>query len=397
MNAFRFHCVSASILAAFAATSFSALAQAGPPVGKDAVLVASVADNARLDVKNSVKTRAIEVTTDGAVAIESEEPFTELSIANPDIADISTISSSTIYVLGKRAGRTTLMLMGPQGQVMTIVDVRVSPDISEFKLRLSEILPGEKIEAFTANDGIVLSGSVSTQERMDRAIELARHYAPGLVSNLMSLAPMRAREPDVAEFEDRLRGILPQEKFHISQDQTGVVISGTVSSPMAKEHALKLAEHYAPGRVTSLVTVRESQPKTTDVSGLLAHLRDILPDEPIRVHQLGQALVLTGNVSSQERSDQAMRVARLAANGAPISNMLTVAEAKTCAVRTRRGAEVIQTTIPCNAQREGTAASSAQSTEADIGKNPLVAVALPSDLAPKTNKVVRPRARRQLN
>lgn len=40
----------------------------------------------------------------------------------------------------------------------------------------------------TANDGIVLSGMVSSVTRMNRALELAQRYAPDKVSNLMSVS-----------------------------------------------------------------------------------------------------------------------------------------------------------------------------------------------------------------
>ncbi len=120
-----------------------------------------------------------------AVVVESDEPFAELSIANPGIADISTLSDRSIYVLGKAPGRTTLTLLGPDGSLLANVDVHVSPDIAEFKERLGQILPGEKIEVRTANDGIVLSGLVSSTAKLDRALDLAQRYAPDRVSNLM--------------------------------------------------------------------------------------------------------------------------------------------------------------------------------------------------------------------
>lgn len=129
----------------------------------------------------------LSVPMNRAVVVESERPFAELSIANPNIADISTLSDRTIYVLGKAPGRTTLTLLGADGGLIGNVEVQVSPDISEFKERLQQILPGEKIEVRTANDGIVLSGTVSSIARLDKALELAERYAPGRVSNLMSV------------------------------------------------------------------------------------------------------------------------------------------------------------------------------------------------------------------
>ena len=59
------------------------------------------------------------------------------------MTDISTLSDRSIYVLGKAPGRTTLTLLSPEGQLISNVDVQVTPDVAEFKERLRQILPGE--------------------------------------------------------------------------------------------------------------------------------------------------------------------------------------------------------------------------------------------------------------
>jgi pilus assembly protein CpaC len=138
-----------------------------------------------LRVMQGQATEALNVPMNRAVVVESDVPFAELSIANPGIADISTLSDRSIYVLGKAPGRTTLTLLSPDGQLISNVDVHVTPDIAEFKERLQQILPGEHIEVRTANDGIVLSGQVSSTAKLDRALDLANRYAPDRVSNLM--------------------------------------------------------------------------------------------------------------------------------------------------------------------------------------------------------------------
>jgi Flp pilus assembly secretin CpaC len=242
-----------------------------------------------VDIQHEVERRDVELATDTAIALSSGVPFAELSIANPEIADISTISNDSLYLLGKRPGRTTLMLMGDGGQVMSIIDVHVTPDISEFRARLAEILPGEEIDAFTANDGIVLTGRVSSQAQIDRALALAGHYAPGRISNLM------------------------------------MVDAPAVAAPVLP----------APS------------PSAPDPEEVQRHLAEILPLENIDVHVLGDTLVLSGRATSPEAVQRAVEVARLSANGASISNLLTVAAAKDCTVRTRRGGEMVETTIPC--------------------------------------------------
>lgn len=140
-----------------------------------------------LRVLDGVNSTVLTVPMNRAVVVEADQPFAELSIANPGIADISTLSDRSIYVLGKAPGRTTLTLLGPDGKLITNVDVQVSLDVAEFKERLQQILPNEKIEVRTANDGIVLSGVVSSTAALDRALDLAERYAPQKVSNLMGV------------------------------------------------------------------------------------------------------------------------------------------------------------------------------------------------------------------
>ncbi len=138
-----------------------------------------------LRVVRSGTSSSLGVPMNRAVVVESDVPFAELSIANPTIADISSLSDRTIYVLGKSPGITTLTLFDATGKLITNVEVSVAPDISEFKERLRQILPGEEIEVRTANDGIVLSGTVSSAQKLQRALDLAARYAPERVSNLM--------------------------------------------------------------------------------------------------------------------------------------------------------------------------------------------------------------------
>ncbi|MFP7570304.1 type II and III secretion system protein family protein [Marivita sp. S2033] len=149
-----------------------------------------VAHSAMAETLRVIRTNTestLNVPMNRAVVVESEVPFAELSIANPSIADISSLSERTIYVLGKTPGTTSLTILDANGQLITNVDVRVAPDLSEFKERLRQILPDEKIDVRTANDGVVLSGTVSSTVRMQRALELAQRYAPERVSNLMTV------------------------------------------------------------------------------------------------------------------------------------------------------------------------------------------------------------------
>jgi pilus assembly protein CpaC len=139
-----------------------------------------------LRVLEGATSATLRVPMNRAVVVESDMLFAELSVANPAIADIATLSERSIYILGRAPGRTTMTLLSAEGALIANVEIQVVPDVAELRERLREILPGEGVEVRTANDGIVLSGTVTSLQAVDRAMQLASRYTAN-VSNLMQV------------------------------------------------------------------------------------------------------------------------------------------------------------------------------------------------------------------
>ncbi|MEM8959820.1 MAG: pilus assembly protein N-terminal domain-containing protein, partial [Pseudomonadota bacterium] len=140
-----------------------------------------------LRVQRGLASNDIVVLVNRAVVVESSQPFTELSVAQPEISDVQPLSDRSIYVLGRRRGKTTLTLLGEGGRLISNVTIVVQPDLAELKQRLASVLPEEEIEVRQAGGGIILSGVVSGKDKLDRALTLARAYAGNAVTNMMSV------------------------------------------------------------------------------------------------------------------------------------------------------------------------------------------------------------------
>lgn len=209
-----------------------------------------------LRVMRGSASSSLKVPMNRAVVVESDVPFGELSIANPGIADIATLSDRTIYVLGKAPGRTTLTLLGPDGRLITNVDVHVAPDIAEFKERIGQILPGESIEVRTANDGIVLSGTVSSAGRLDRALDLAERYAPGRVSNLMTVGGTQQVMLKV-RFAEMQRSVSKNLTSSLAINAPGTNVGGVAGSQVFSEGSN--LSNYFDGDPTTGVTSNSNQ------------------------------------------------------------------------------------------------------------------------------------------
>jgi len=114
--------------------------------------------------------------------------YTDLMVANPEIADVLPLSTHSVYVVGKKMGSTVLSIYGPGKRLISSVNIVVSADVGGLKGRLHEVLPEETgVSVSAANESIVLSGRVSSGPKAQQIVSLAETYAPGKVVNMLSV------------------------------------------------------------------------------------------------------------------------------------------------------------------------------------------------------------------
>jgi len=132
----------------------------------------------------------ISLTVGKSAIIQSPEPVKRVSLVAPEIADAMVLTPHQIYLAGKAPGVTNVTLW-VDSKVSAIIDLEVSPDISRLKEVIYKILPEEKdIMVTTANDTIILSGTVSSTSNLSQVLAVAQTYLPkeGKVINSLEVA-----------------------------------------------------------------------------------------------------------------------------------------------------------------------------------------------------------------
>lgn len=121
--------------------------------------------------------------------LQFPRPVGVVSVGNPEIADIVVRGSRQLYVLGKSTGTTNVVLWDRSESVEGTLNVTVTHDLETLKSNLHDLLPGENVQVRSAQEGIVLSGEVSSAERLETALRLANRFAGGEegVLNLMQV------------------------------------------------------------------------------------------------------------------------------------------------------------------------------------------------------------------
>jgi pilus assembly protein CpaC len=164
---------------------------AGAQSTPDAKAVASEAQRLELGVGKSK-------------VVDLASPIKRASLANPEVADTVVISPKQIYLTGKAIGVTTLTLWKENGDLFSVFDIAVTPDLTRLREQLHKLLPDEQgIVVTSSHDNVTLSGTISNLARQSRALEIAEPYAPKKVVNLLQVggAQQVMLEVRVAELE----------------------------------------------------------------------------------------------------------------------------------------------------------------------------------------------------
>lgn len=103
-------------------------------------------------------------------------PATRLSVGDSRIADVILLNPSEVYMLGKTAGSTNLIIWDKNNDA-TIIDISVGIDTVALRSRIDQLLPGEKgIVLTTAADTVIISGTVSDVVKADQIMTIATAY-----------------------------------------------------------------------------------------------------------------------------------------------------------------------------------------------------------------------------
>ena len=140
-----------------------------------------------VSVAEDVHAGELAVPVNKSQVLRSDRPYAKALVGNPEIADVLPLTDQSLYVLGKKAGTTSLTLYDRSNMLIAVVDVVVGPDVTSLKRQLSELMPGNNVGARISNDAVVLEGIVSDAVAADRAVQIAETYAPGKVVNLLSV------------------------------------------------------------------------------------------------------------------------------------------------------------------------------------------------------------------
>lgn len=159
----------------------------------------AVSDGAH-NVAKAPDAQQVSLVVGKSTVVDMPVAIKRASLADPQIADAIVLSPKQIYVTGKGYGSTNLTLWGKDDQVLAIFDLDVGVDLTRLKQHLGELLPDEtNLRLKGTNDHVTVSGTVSSEARLNQVLAVAEAYAPKKVLNFLKVypEPIGSPAPDV--------------------------------------------------------------------------------------------------------------------------------------------------------------------------------------------------------
>ena len=122
-----------------------------------------------------------------SLLVTSPEPLERVSVTDPDIATALITSPNQVLIHGKAPGSVTLLIWD-EDERSRAFDLQVEFDIRKLRETVLQVFPDEKIEVGQLASSIVLTGTVSSEEIMDKMTSLGLTHSINVV-NLLKMEP----------------------------------------------------------------------------------------------------------------------------------------------------------------------------------------------------------------
>ncbi len=143
-----------------------------------------------LQISGAKRTAIVLVPAGKTEDLRIDAPFSEITVGDPEVADVTPLTDRAISVLGKRVGSTRVTVYAEDRRQVGIFDIEVTYEVSRLATEIARVA-GRGIKVSSVNGRIMLSGEAHDAVTLDRAVTIARQFAPEIINTVSVAAPQQ--------------------------------------------------------------------------------------------------------------------------------------------------------------------------------------------------------------
>src|SRR5262245_46539951 len=157
-------------------------------------LVAMPVDEAQaqrmIQISGARRTVSVTIAVGKTEDVRVDAPFSDVTVGDPEVADVAPLTDHTLSILGKKIGTTRVTVYAEGKRQIGIFDVEVSYDVSRLAVEVLAVA-GSGIRVSSVNGRIMLSGVAPDAVTLDKAVTIARQFAPDIINTVRVSAPQQ--------------------------------------------------------------------------------------------------------------------------------------------------------------------------------------------------------------
>ena len=144
----------------------------------------------KLALAGGVHTSTVTVTVGKTEDVRTDQNLADITVGDPNIADVNPLTDHSLSILGKKIGTTRVTVYDADKKPVGIFDVEVAYDISRLASEIGRFTGGG-IKVSSINGRIMLSGTSPDAATLDKAVEIARQFGPDPINTVQVLQPQQ--------------------------------------------------------------------------------------------------------------------------------------------------------------------------------------------------------------
>ena len=163
----------------------AAMAVSGAMVSGEALAERSI------QIAQAKRTATVSVFIGKSEDVRTDSSFVELTVGDPEVADVNPLTDRSLSILGKKNGTTRVSAYGEGKRLIGVFDVGVVYDTSLLQAEIRRRFPDAKLQVTAVNGRIMLSGTAPDGPTVDKAVLIAKQFGPDVINSVRVLAPQQ--------------------------------------------------------------------------------------------------------------------------------------------------------------------------------------------------------------
>ncbi len=144
-----------------------------------------------IQIGGAKRTANVSVYIGKSEDVRTDTSFIEITVGDPDVADVNPLTDRSLSILGKKSGTSRVSVYGEGKKLIGVFDVEVRYDTSMLASEIARRFPNAKLKVASVNGKILISGDSPDGPTVDKAVAIAKQFGPDVINSVRVLQPQQ--------------------------------------------------------------------------------------------------------------------------------------------------------------------------------------------------------------